>query len=78
MTRDIMYHYLRYFSPSNLRNRVSWTAVYKTKLDVDALGHTAATFYSYDIHGKMLIHCWDYKGWLDSSNRFKNCVLASD
>ncbi|MFN8272705.1 MAG: hypothetical protein U0U33_20765 [Chitinophagaceae bacterium] len=66
------------FSPSNLRNRVSWTAVYKTKLDVDTLGHTAATFYSYDIHGNVDTLLQDYKGWLDSSNRFKKIVYDYD
>ncbi|UYQ95401.1 hypothetical protein MKQ68_09855 [Chitinophaga horti] len=38
--------------PKNLRNRVAWTAVYNSAADATHL-FTAASFYSYDIHGNV-------------------------
>ena len=45
----------------NLRNRVSWTALYDTAADANAvINFTAATFYTYDIHGNVDTLLQDY------------------
>lgn len=67
-----------YLTATNLRNRVSWTAVYNVKLDIDSLKHAAATFYSYDIHGNVDTLLQDLKSLNDSGNRFKKIVYQYD
>jgi hypothetical protein len=67
---------------TNLRNRVSYTAVYSTGVPGLAIvgDHKAATFYSYDIHGNVDTLLQDYNdGAMKlSGNRFKKMVYEYD
>jgi RHS repeat-associated protein len=65
---------------SNLRNRVSWTAVYNDAANLDTNGYAAATFYSYDIHGNVDTLLQDFKqGTMrDKGNRWKKIVYNYD
>ena len=67
-----------YLAPVNLRNRVTWSALYNTATDITNLNHAAATFYSYDIHGNVDTLLQDYKQGMDTSNRFKKIVYQYD
>ncbi|SFE91077.1 RHS repeat-associated core domain-containing protein [Chitinophaga sp. CF118] len=69
-----------YLSAANLRNRVSWSAIYNTAEDQDNGKHAAATFYSYDIHGNVDTLLQDYKlgGMKDAGHRFKKMVYRYD
>jgi hypothetical protein len=66
----------------NLRNRVSYTAVYSTGVPGLAIvgDHKAATFYSYDIHGNVDTLLQDYNdGAMKlAGNRFKKMVYEYD
>lgn len=68
------------FVARNLRNRVSWSAVYNNKQVMDTLGYSSATFYSYDIHGNVDTLLQDYKeGTLRiQQNRFKKLAYDYD
>jgi YD repeat-containing protein len=50
------------FAATNLRNRVSWSAVYNAAKDIDSLKHANASYYSYDIHGNVDTLLQDYRG----------------
>lgn len=66
---------------ANLRNRVSWTALYDSSLEQDTGAYAAATFYSYDIHGNVDTLVQDYmKGSMQKSgrNRWKKIVYRYD
>lgn len=68
-------------SAVNLRNRVSWTAVYNTANDLmDANKFSAGSFYSYDIHGNVDTLIQDFKlgAMADAGNRFKKLVYKYD
>ena len=67
-------------SPVNLRNRVSWTALYDNVSDINGGTYAAASFYSYDIHGNIDTLLQDYKkgGLADGGNRFKKLVYSYD
>jgi hypothetical protein len=69
----------------NLRNRVSYTEVFDTEPSGSdpnkwAGTHTAATYYSYDIHGNIDTLLQDYNpGIMESSqNRYKKIVYDYD
>ncbi len=66
----------------NLRNRVSYSAVYATGTPgVSSAGsHTSATFYTYDIHGNVDTLLQDYNDGVmkDAGNRFKKIVYDYD
>jgi len=54
---------LCFFQQLNLRNRVSYTAVYNTLSEVDMAlpqDHSSATLYTYDIHGNVDVLLQDY------------------
>lgn len=61
------------FAAQNLRNRVSWSAVYNSGQEMDGFNHASATYYSYDIHGNVDTLLQDYKQgtMADKNNRFK-------
>ena len=70
---------------SNLRNRVSWTAVYNTAADLDpAVAYASASFYSYDVHGNVDTLLHDYRNGVMSSasgsisNQYKRIVYKYD
>ncbi|PWV56171.1 RHS repeat domain-containing protein [Chitinophaga sp. S165] len=67
-------------SARNVRNRVAWRAAYDNSPDLGAGRYTAATFYSYDIHGNVDTLLQDYKkgGMADGGNRFKKVVYKYD
>ncbi|SEW40115.1 YD repeat-containing protein [Chitinophaga sp. YR573] len=69
-----------YLSPVNLRNRVSWSAIYNTALDQTNGKYAVGTFYSYDAHGNIDTLLQDYKlgGMRDAGNRFKKMVYSYD
>lgn len=50
-----------YLVPENLRNRVSWVAVFNDAAAQDTMGFAMASFYSYDIHGNVKTLLNDYK-----------------
>jgi RHS repeat-associated protein len=65
----------------NLRNRVSFSMVFDKEPDPNILGtHSAATFYSYDIHGNVDTLLQDInEGVMKSTgNRFKKLVYEYD
>ncbi|WP_158267056.1 RHS repeat-associated core domain-containing protein [Chitinophaga niastensis] len=64
----------------NLRNRVSWSAVYNTGPEMDNLNHASATYFSYDIHGNVDTLLQDYKqgSMADKNNRFKKLEYSYD
>lgn len=62
------------WNATNLRNRVSWTAVYNTAADLaSGTDRASATFYSYDIHGnvKTLLQDFNSGAANNVANRFK-------
>lgn len=65
---------------SNLRNRVSWTAIYNDAAALDTNGYSAGTFYSYDIHGNVDTLVQDFKigGINVKGNRWKKIVYNYD
>lgn len=67
-------------SARNLRNRIAWTAAYDNATTLGAGNYTAATFYSYDVHGNVDTLLQDYKkgGMADAGNRFKKIVYKYD
>ncbi|WP_394337226.1 RHS repeat domain-containing protein [Chitinophaga ginsengisoli] len=67
-------------SARNLRNRVSWSALYSNVTNLASGNYTAASFYSYDIHGNVDTLLQDYKqgGMADAGNRFKRIVYKYD
>ena len=70
-----------YLTQRNLRNRVSWTAVYATATARENIvDQTSATFYSYDIHGNVDTLLQDYAigSMQQSGNRFKKIVYDYD
>ncbi|SDF49222.1 RHS repeat domain-containing protein [Chitinophaga filiformis] len=81
-TYDIAYTPLSQLvlSARNLRNRIAWMAVYDNATELGAGRYTAATFYSYDIHGNVDTLLQDYKvgGMADAGNRFKKIVYKYD
>lgn len=66
----------------NLRNRVSYTAIYATgNPGVSTAGsHTSATYYSYDIHGNVdtLLQDYNFGVMQSTGNRFKKLVYDYD
>ncbi|WP_072364652.1 hypothetical protein [Chitinophaga sancti] len=79
---DVAYSALpaEHLVPENLRNRVSWVAIFNDALAYDTMGFAMASYYSYDIHGnvKTLLH--DYKqGTLGKyNNRWKKIQYKYD
>jgi hypothetical protein len=68
-------------SATNLRNRVSYSAVYNTAADLESNEFESATFYSYDIHGNVDTLVQDYKHGVmagNGGNRFKKMVYRYD
>jgi len=70
----------QYLCQTNLRNRVSYTGVYATGVPGGTATHTAATFYSYDIHGNVFELLQDYNSGAmqTSGNRFKKIAYTYD
>lgn len=66
--------------PRNLRNRVSWTALYDTSPEQLTGNYATATFYSYDIHGNVDTLIQDYKKSImrDLQHRWKKIVYRYD
>lgn len=64
----------------NLRNRLSWAAVYNTAADLSTGNHASATFYNYDIQGNVDTLVQDFKlgNMANASNRFKKVVYDYD
>jgi RHS repeat-associated protein len=65
----------------NLRNRVSWTALYDSSPEQSSGDYATATFYSYDIHGNVNTLVQDYKkGSMRESerNRWKKIIYSYD
>ncbi|THU34986.1 RHS repeat-associated core domain-containing protein [Niastella caeni] len=64
----------------NLRNRVSWTALYNTAADLPVNNFATATFYSYDILGNVDTLLQDYRiGTMGNNlNRFKKIAYDYD
>ena len=64
----------------NLRNRVSWSAVYDAAADINAIEHASATYYSYDIHGNVdtLLQDYHHGSMGNTPNRFKKLVYNYD
>jgi YD repeat-containing protein len=61
-----------YLCQTNLRNRVSYTAVYNTGIVAGVSEHQQATYYSYDIHGNVYELLQDYNsGYM----KYKNPTL---
>jgi RHS repeat-associated protein len=62
-TYDLAYPFFdaEEFAGRNLRNRISWTALYRNADSVTSGGHSVASFYSYDIHGGIDTLLQDYK-----------------
>ena len=65
---------------ANLRNRVSWTALYNTAAEMVQGEYETATFYSYDIHGNVDTLVQDYKHGImqATNNRWKKMVYRYD
>ncbi|MBO9730131.1 MAG: hypothetical protein J7623_15945 [Chitinophaga sp.] len=63
----------------NLRNRVSWSAVYNNIADTIPGGQASATYYSYDIHGNVRTLLQDYSASTPNpGNRFKKIEYNYD
>lgn len=64
----------------NLRNRVSWSAVYNTAADLNSGNRASGSFYSYDIHGNVKTLVQDYNPGTASNaaNRFKKIEYVYD
>ncbi|QEH43312.1 hypothetical protein [Chitinophaga sp. XS-30] len=64
----------------NLRNRVSWSAVYNTAADMNSGNRASGSFYSYDIHGNVKTLVQDYNPGTASNaaNRFKKIEYVYD
>ncbi|SFW87305.1 hypothetical protein [Chitinophaga sancti] len=69
-----------YLTAKNLRNRVSWTAVFDNAAAQDNMQFTTASFYSYDSHGFVDTLLQDYKigSMQQAQNRFKKVVYRYD
>ena len=68
-------------SATNLRNRVSWSALYSTATDLNNNVYTTGTFYSYDRHGNVDTLIQDYRSGAMAAavgNRFKKMVYRYD
>ncbi len=67
-------------SADNLRNRVSWTALYNNVNDLISGNYSSAAFFSYDMHGNVDTLLQDYKlgALADAGNRFKKIVYRYD
>lgn len=70
----------QYLCQTNLRNRVSYTAVYATGIPSGTSEHTNATYYSYDIHGNISELLQDYNSGTmkTAGNRFKKIAYNYD
>ncbi len=75
----------QYLCQTNLRNRVSYTAVYATGVPNGTGEHTEATYYAYDIHGNVDTLLQDYGNSTGSpnamnttGNRFKKITYEFD
>jgi RHS repeat-associated protein len=81
-TYDIAYPFFtpEKFVGRNLRNRVSWTALYSIADSLSSGGHSTATFYSYDIHGNVDTLLQDYKigKMAEAGDRFKKIAYNYD
>lgn len=64
----------------NLRNRVSWTALYNTATDLGNNEAATATYYTYDILGNVDTLVQDYRFGVmaDNGNRFKKIAYDFD
>ncbi|HEY9261442.1 hypothetical protein, partial [Chitinophaga sp.] len=63
----------------NLRNRISWSAVYDHIADTIPGGQASATYYSYDIHGNVRTLLQDYSANTPNpGNRFKKIEYNYD
>ncbi|OMP75490.1 hypothetical protein BW716_30005 [[Flexibacter] sp. ATCC 35208] len=67
-------------TPRNLRNRISWTALFNDVVALDTMGFASASFYSYDIGGSVDTVLHDYKQGIlqQQNNRFKKLVYHYD
>ncbi|MBC9929530.1 RHS repeat-associated core domain-containing protein [Chitinophaga qingshengii] len=64
---------------TNLRNRVSWSAVYNSITDTLPGNQASASFYSYDIHGNVRTLVQEYNnGPGNDGNRFKRIDYGYD
>ncbi|PSL34430.1 hypothetical protein, partial [Chitinophaga ginsengisoli] len=81
-TYDIAYPFFspRDFAARNLRNRVSWTALYKNADSLNGGGHSVATFYTYDVLGNVDTLLQDYReGKMGlAGHRFKRIAYNYD
>lgn len=70
------------WNATNLRNRISWSAIYNSAAEQAQGKYASATFYSYDIHGGVNLLMQDYKlgGMADAgmSNRWKKIAYNYD
>jgi RHS repeat-associated protein len=81
-TYDIVFPFFEsdVLAARNLRNRVSWTALYTNADSLNRGSHSTASFYSYDIHGNVDTLVQDYKEgkMAKADNRFKRMVYRYD
>jgi RHS repeat-associated protein len=70
----------QYLCQTNLRNRVSYTALYNTGTVGGTSEHQQATYYSYDIHGNVYELLQDYNSGVmkATGNRFKKIAYNYD
>lgn len=70
------------WNATNLRNRVSWSAIFNSAAEQTSGNYATATFYNYDIHGNVKTLLQDYKqgGMADAgnSNRWKKIAYSYD
>ncbi|RXK85907.1 RHS repeat domain-containing protein [Filimonas effusa] len=68
------------FKPANLRNRVSFSAVYDTYADLTTNSYNNATYYSYDVHGNVDTLLQNYNNDLmkGGASQFKKIVYRYD
>uniref|UniRef100_UPI0031DA91BA RHS repeat protein n=1 Tax=Chitinophaga sp. TaxID=1869181 RepID=UPI0031DA91BA len=69
-----------YLVPTNLRNRISWIALFNDAASQETMDFSTATYYSYDIQGNVKANLQDYKQGNMSLylNRFKKIVYTYD
>ena len=79
---DVAYSALpaEHLVPENLRNRVSWVAIFNDALAYDTMGFAMASYYSYDIHGnvKTLLHDYKQRTLRKYNNRWKKIQYKYD
>ncbi len=67
-------------SATNLRNRVSWTALFNTASDLSGNNAASATYFSYDVLGNVDTLVQDFKNGVMAANgnRFKKIIYQYD